>query len=137
MTESDSRSSDSRWSLHVATIHGIPISIHVSFLALMLFLGLRTFSSSGLQAALIEQGLVLTVFVCVAMHELGHAAAAMRNGVPMTGITLYPFGGVARMARRPPQGMVEVVIASAGPAVNLVIAGALFVFTARSGSRTG
>jgi len=114
----------------VATIHGIPISIHVSFLLLMLFLGLRTLSSSGPRVALIEQGLVLAVFVCVALHELGHAAAALRHGVPMSGITLYPFGGVARMARRPPQGMVEVVIASAGPAVNLAIAGALFVLSA-------
>ena len=130
MTDRASRPSDSRWSLHVATIHGIPISIHVSFLLLMLFLGVRTFSSSGLKVALIEQGLVLAVFVCVALHELGHSAAALRNGVPMSGITLYPFGGVARMARRPPQGMVEVVIASAGPAVNLGIAGALFVVSA-------
>lgn len=114
----------------MATIHGIPISIHVSFLLLMLFLGLRTYSSSGLRVALTEQGLVLAIFVCVVLHELGHAAAALRQGVPMSGITLYPFGGVARMARRPPQGMVEVVIASAGPAVNLAIAGGLFVLSA-------
>lgn len=130
VTEDQARPSESRWSLHVATIRGIPISIHASFLLLMVFLGWSTYSSSGLSAALIQQGLVLGVFVCVALHELGHAAAAIRNGVPMSGITLYPFGGVARMARRPPQGMVEVVIASAGPAVNLAIAGALFVVSA-------
>jgi len=130
VTDPSARPSDSRWSLHVATIRGIPISIHASFLLLMLFLGWSTYSSSGLKAALIQQGLVLGVFVCVALHELGHAAAAIHNGVPMSGITLYPFGGVARMARRPPHGMVEVVIASAGPAVNLAIAGALFVISA-------
>ena len=130
MTDRATRSSDSRWSLHVATIHGIPISIHASFLILMLFLGWRTVSTSGVRVALIEQGLVLAVFVCVALHELGHAAAALRQGVPMSGITLYPFGGVARMAQRPPHGFVEVVIASAGPVVNLAIAGALFVLSA-------
>ena len=130
MTEDKARSSDSRWSLHVATIRGIPISIHASFLLLMFFLGWSTYASSGLNAALTQQFLVLGVFVCVALHELGHATAAIRNGVPMTGITLYPFGGVARMARRPPQGMIEVVIASAGPAVNLAISGALFVLSA-------
>ncbi len=129
VTERATRSSDSRWSLHVTTIHGIPISIHVSFLLLMLFLGLRTTSSSGFRVALIEQGLVLAVFVCVALHELGHATAALRHGVPMSGITLYPFGGVARMAERPPHGFVEVVIASAGPAVNLAIACAIFVIS--------
>ena len=93
----------------------------------MLFLGWRTISSSGLRVAIIEQVLVLAVFGCVALHELGHAVAAVRYGVPMSGITLYPFGGVARMAGRPPQGSVEVVIALAGPAVNLAIAGVLFV----------
>ena len=130
MTEDKARPSESRWSLHVATIRGIPISIHASFLLLMFFLGWSTYASSGLNAALTQQFLVLGVFVCVALHELGHATAAIHNGVPMTGITLYPFGGVARMARRPPQGMIEVVIASAGPAVNLAISGALFVLSA-------
>ena len=127
MTQPKGNPPDSRWSLHVATIRGIPVSIHASFLLLMLFLGWRTVSSSGLQAALIQQVLVLAVFFCVALHELGHAITAIRYGVPMSGITLYPFGGVARMARRPPQGLVEVVIASAGPAINLAIAGALFL----------
>ncbi len=111
----------------MATVRGIPVSVHASFLLLMLFLGWRTFSTSGLRTALIQQVFVLAVFVCVALHEFGHAIAAIRSGVPMSGITLYPFGGVARMARRPPQGAVEVVIASAGPAVNLAIAGVLFV----------
>ena len=114
----------------MATIRGIPISIHASFLLLMFFLGWSTYASSGLNAALTQQFLVLGVFGCVALHELGHATAAIHNGVPMSGITLYPFGGVARMARRPPQGMIEVVIASAGPAVNLAISGALFVLSA-------
>ncbi|TFG40381.1 MAG: hypothetical protein E4H44_00150, partial [Candidatus Aminicenantes bacterium] len=109
MTEDNARSSDSRWSLRLATIRGIPIRIHFSFLVLMFFLGWRTFSSAGIRVALIEQILVLAVFVCVALHELGHAAAAIRHGIPIRGITLYPFGGVARMARTPPQGMVEVV----------------------------
>jgi Zn-dependent protease len=130
VTEDKARSSDSRWSLHVATVRGIPISIHASFLLLMLFLGWSTYVSSGLYAALIQQGLVLAVFVCVALHELGHATVAIRYGVPMSGITLYPFGGVARMASRPPEGVIEVVIAFAGPAVNLAIAGVLFVISA-------
>lgn len=129
MAPREGSSSESRWSLRIATIRGIPIRIHVSFLALMLFLGWRTASSSGIKVALIEQILVLAVFVCVALHELGHAAAALRHGVPISGITLYPFGGVARMTRQPSRGFVEVVIASAGPAVNLVIAGVLFVLS--------
>jgi len=122
--------SDSRWSLRIITVRGIPVRVHVSFLFLMVFLGWRTASSSGIGVAVIEQILVLAVFFCVALHEFGHAIAAIRNDVPIRGITLYPFGGVARMARNPPRGWVEVVIASAGPAVNLAIAGALFVASA-------
>ena len=127
MTRRKGDSPDSRWSIHLATIRGIPIRVHLSFFLLMLFLGWRTISSSGLRVAIIEQVLVLAVFGCVALHELGHAVAAVRYGVPMSEITLYPFGGVARMAGRPPQGSVEVVIALAGPVVNLAIAGVLFV----------
>jgi len=115
--------------MRIATIRGIPIEIHASFLLLMGFLGWRTFVESGIRVALIEQLFILAVFGCVALHELGHAAAAIRNDVPISGITLYPFGGLARMARRPPQGMVEVVIALAGPAVNIGIAAILFALT--------
>ena len=77
------------------------------------------------------------MFACVALHELGHAAVAVRNGVPISGITLYPFGGVARMAKRPPQGMVEVAIASAGPAVNIAIAAVLFLVAGGAVFATG
>jgi stage IV sporulation protein FB len=114
------------------SIGGIPIRIHLSFALLMFFLLLRTVQTSGLRVALIEQVLILAVFFCVALHELGHAAAAVRHGVPISGITLYPFGGVARMSQRPPRGWVEVAIALAGPAVNLAIAGALYVVSAGS-----
>jgi stage IV sporulation protein FB len=116
----------------LVTIGGIPIRIHLSFALLMVFLAVRTAQTSGLRVALIEQVLILAVFFCVALHELGHAVAAIRNGVPISGITLYPFGGVARMTRRPPRGWIEVVIALAGPAVNLAIAGVIYIVSAGS-----
>lgn len=119
--------SSSKWALRIATIRGIPVEVHASFLLLMAFLGMRTAAGAGIRVALVEQVFILAVFACVALHELGHAAVAVRNGVPISGITLYPFGGVARMAKRPPQGMVEVAIASAGPAVNIAIAAVLFL----------
>ncbi|MCU0303406.1 MAG: site-2 protease family protein [Thermoanaerobaculales bacterium] len=127
MTRGERRPGRSSWSVRIASVRGIPIEIHASFLLLVVFMGWRTTTSAGLAAAAAEQVLVLAVFVCVALHELGHAIVARRNGVPIAGITLYPFGGVARMARRPPQGMVEVVIAAAGPLVNLAIAATILV----------
>jgi stage IV sporulation protein FB len=124
--------SGSPWAFRLLTIGGIPIEIHASFLLLMVFLGWRTWMTSGLHAAVIEQLLVVAVFVCVGLHELGHAVVALRNGVAISGITLYPFGGLARMTRRPPNGRVEVAIAAAGPAVNLAIAGGLLLVSGGS-----
>lgn len=129
MTQGNTSRTESRWSFRLVTIRGIPVSVHASFLLLMFFLGWRTVAAAGPRAALIEQGLILAVFFCVALHELGHAFVAVRNDVPISGITLYPFGGVARMTRRPPQGRIELLIAAAGPGVNLAIAGGLFVIS--------
>jgi Zn-dependent protease len=98
----------------------------------MLILGWRTAVTSGIGSAMVEQSLILAIFGCVALHELGHAVTALRHGVPISGITLYPFGGVAHMAERPPHGRVELAIASAGPAVNLGIATVLYILTSGS-----
>ena len=98
----------------------------------MLALLLRTGSTAGFRVAAFEQVFVVMVFVCVAVHELAHASVALRRGVPISGITLYPFGGVARMAVRPPSGIAEVAIAAAGPLANLVIAAGLLAASAGS-----
>ncbi len=102
---------------------GIPIRIHVTFVLLLFWMG----AVSAGQGEGFFNGIVflLLLFGCVVLHELGHAAAARGYGVETHEIVLYPIGGVARLERIP-SGKAELVIALAGPAVNLLLAGALF-----------
>jgi Zn-dependent protease len=67
----------------------------------------------------------LAFFASILLHELGHAVVAIRNGIPISDITLWFFGGVARMARDTDSAATEFKVAAAGPAVTLAIALAL------------
>ena len=111
----------SRWAFQIGTLLGIPIRIHATFVFLLVWLGMSAAANSRDVPA--EIVFVLALFTCVALHELGHAAMARRFGVKTREIVLYPFGGVAWLEQIP-SGRAELLIALAGPAVNVVIAGA-------------
>ncbi len=111
----------------VGTIRGIGIYVHWTFWVLVLFFMLSAMSESGLIAGLITAGLILAVFACVLAHEFGHAIAAEWFGIPTTDITLLPFGGLARLAKMPQEPWQELIIAVAGPAVNVIIALGLII----------
>ena len=106
-------------SLQLLTLFGIPIRVHFTFLFLVLWVGLVVASRD--QPASMAILLLILVFACVVLHELGHALMAKRFGITTREIVLYPIGGIARLEGMP-AGMAELLIALAGPLVNLVIA---------------
>jgi Zn-dependent protease len=109
----------SGWSVTLGAVIGIPIRIHFTFLLLLIWYGYYS-STVGHDLILAILFLIL-LFVCVVLHELGHAAMARRMGVRTREIVLYPIGGIARLENIP-AGRAELFIALAGPAVNLVLA---------------
>lgn len=110
------------WSWKIGQIAGIDLFLHPTFLLLLGFVG---FGEGGMLAV----SLIAAAFGCVLLHELGHALAARVCGIQTVDITLYPIGGVARLARMPRKPQSELLITLAGPAVNLLLAG-LFASTA-------
>lgn len=111
-----------RWSWKLGRVAGIDLYLHGSFLLLAPF-----WLIGGGQERLAT---VVALFGCVLLHELGHALTARRFGIGTEDITLYPIGGVARLSRLPRAPGVELLVALAGPAVNVAILAALAVVLA-------
>jgi Zn-dependent protease len=120
-----------RTALTLFHVRGIRIGVDYSwFLVLFLvIIWLADFYESVLGAGagttepyLLAVVSALAFFASILLHELGHAIVAMRNGIGITDITLWLFGGVARMSRDSDSAGVEFRIAAAGPAVTLAIA---------------
>ena len=112
-----------RGALKLFTWFGIPVFLHWTFGLIFVYIlyhaystGLSMFDTIWLTA------LFMALFVCVLLHEYGHALSARRYGVQTRDIVLMPIGGVARLERMPEKPMQEFIVAIAGPAVNVVIA---------------
>lgn len=116
------------WSFKVANVSGIEVRIHVTFFLILVFYWWLYYSVGGLSAASAGLIFVLLLFLCVLLHEFGHAFAARAFGIRTPDITLLPIGGVARLERKPTTPYQELIIAVAGPAVNVVIALLLLPF---------
>ena len=128
------------WSWKIGRIAGIPIYVHWTFLILIAWLVYGHWAAGhDLSTTAEGVGFVLSIFGCVVLHELGHALAARRYGVPTADITLLPIGGVARLQRIPEHPAEELVVAIAGPLVNVAIVLVLWIAGVRppSGSEDG
>ncbi len=117
-----------RGGLPLFSFKGIKVLVHWTFIILPAWIAISGLMEELSWAAILGRiGLVLIVFVCVVLHEFGHALTAQRFGVGTRDITLLPIGGVASLERMPEEPRQEFWITVAGPAVNLVIAGIAFL----------
>ena len=103
-------------SIQIGSVLGIKIRVHV---LLLLLLGLIVLGSGDGWSAVL---LTATTFGIVLLHELAHSVVAMRFGLRVLDITLWPLGGIARMSDIPESSRVEGWIAIAGPLLNFVLA---------------
>jgi Zn-dependent protease/CBS domain-containing protein len=116
-----------RWSIRFARLGGIELKIHFTFLIFLAWIALTYYRQGGIPVAIQGTVFVLLLFACVLLHELGHALVARHFGVRTPDITLLPIGGVARLERIPRNPRQELLIAIAGPLVNVVIAAVLLL----------
>jgi len=114
-----------RWSITIGRIAGTAVKIHITFILFLAWIAFSAWNRGGAAAALDSTLFIVLLFACVVLHEFGHIAAARRYGIKTPEVTLLPIGGVASLQRLPSEPAQELVVALAGPAVNLVIGLAL------------
>lgn len=115
-----------KWSWRIGRLLGIDVYMHATFLILLVWLGVSYYLPRQRMADVINGlTLIVALFAIVILHEMGHALTARRFGIRTRDITLLPIGGVARLERMPEDPKQELLVALAGPAVNVVLAGLL------------
>jgi Zn-dependent protease len=123
------------WSAKLGRFAGIDVYVHVTFLLLLAWIAwiywLETGTLGGVATGLT---LILLLFACVVLHEYGHALTARRFGIGTRHITLLPIGGIALLESMPRDPGQEILVALAGPAVNLVIAAAIWLLMLAGGA---
>jgi Zn-dependent protease/CBS domain-containing protein len=110
------------WSIKLFTVGGTAVRMHLTFLLLLVWIAGAELMRGTPRQAVYGVVFILVLFACVVLHEFGHIWAARRYGIRTPDVTLLPIGGVASMERMPEKPSQEIVVALAGPAVNLIIA---------------
>lgn len=117
-----------RGSFRLFTWLGIPVFLHWSLLFYPILILFDNQGQGGDWQTLLQRLLMFVVFFgCVLLHEYGHILAARRYGVGTQDVVLTAIGGVARLQQMPERPRQELVVAIAGPLVNVAIAVVLFV----------
>jgi Zn-dependent protease len=118
-----------KWSVKIGRFSGIDVYMHFTFILLVSWVAFVNWrQGQSIPAAAAGVAFILAIFLCVVLHEFGHALTAKRYGIKTRDIILLPIGGLARLERMPTNPIQELWVALAGPAVNVVIAAGLFVW---------
>ncbi len=124
----------------IASVRGIPIRIHVTFLLILPFLAYgfgRELVALAQRAGVPGEklsgspwlwglGIALALFLSVLIHELAHSLYAIRKGGRVRSITLLPIGGVSELTAPPRKPGQEAMMALVGPATSLLLGGAFY-----------
>jgi Zn-dependent protease len=122
------------WSWKLGRLAGVDVYVHATFFILIAWIALGYWQAEGSLVAVVRGiGFILALFACVILHELGHSLTARHYGIRTRRITLLPIGGVAALERMPDDPREEMIVALAGPAVNLVIGLALWFWISVTG----
>jgi Zn-dependent protease/predicted transcriptional regulator len=114
--------------LNLGRVTGIKIQIHWTFLFLMVWIVFEALlRGDSTKSIVFNMAFILAIFGCVVLHELGHALMAKHFGIITKKITLLPIGGVASLEKIPEDPKQELLVAIAGPLVNVLIAFILYV----------
>jgi stage IV sporulation protein FB len=114
-------------SILLGTIAGIEVRFEFTLAILCIFFIFEDLQDGGLQAAIDGTLFIMLYLICILLHELGHAFAGRAFRIKTTEVVLTFFGGYAAFERAPSTRVQEAAIALAGPAVNLAIAGLLYL----------
>ena len=123
-----------KWQWKLGRFAGIDVFVHATFLLLLGWVGYSYWLEHHNWGEVLNGILfILALFLCVVLHEYGHALTAQRFGIKTRDITLYPIGGVARLEKMPDKPFEELWVALMGPAVNVVISVLLFAYLLLTG----
>jgi Zn-dependent protease/CBS domain-containing protein len=116
-----------KWSFQIGKLFGIPIRVHITFLLLLLFIGIVGSRQAGGAGAVFGMVSIVFIFLCVVLHEVGHSLTAIHYGIEVKDIVLMPIGGVSRMEDIPEDPKKEIVISVVGPLVSFGLALVFFI----------
>jgi len=122
-----------RNTLKFGSFFGIPVRIHFTFPLILVAFGVEAWIRGGWTDAVWAVLLILAVFVCVVLHELGHSLQVRRYGIQVRDIVLLPIGGMARADKIPEKPRQEIIVAISGPLVNFVLALLLYAIVSVRG----